>query len=351
MKVIALSVKRPIPPKTPTPVAAIASEAIDIEKIFVSHAGTPGGAADWIINDVLVDGRSQLRQKDLPGYLFANFVAPRRASSALRFDGLDVVEQGKELRLVVTYVGPNPEGVPFFASAIGTEPNPPPSVLSLPATPRIVPAKAVRISARLQTAAFRPELLEIDGDASNWTVNDIRVNDRSQFAQAGDVPGDMFATHAVDGFVTWDTCLTGNRIEIVATYIGDKAEGECFVARFEGEIAAIDPANPPELRALVTSTENDLGEVVVATKSPRPRPRSMYRALEARKQDLTVADLVVDQCSELVATKSIRNMDVEARLVTGPDRAFGRALVFFVVTADGKRAEISPEAIEALLRF
>jgi hypothetical protein len=350
MKVITFSVKRPIPPKTPMPVVAIASEAIDIEKIFVSHAGTPGGAGDWIINDVLVDGRSQLRQKDLPGYLFANFVAPRRASSALRFDGLDVVEQGKELRLVVTYVGPNPEGVPFIASVIGTEPNPAPSVLSLPATARIAPTKAVRISARLQTAAFRPELLEIDGVAHDWVVNDICINGRSQFAQAGDVPGDMFATHAIDGFVSWDTCLAGNAIEIVATYIGDKAEGECFVARLEGEIAAIDPANPPGLRALVTSTEDAAGEVVIATKSPRPRPRSRYRALEARKQDLTVADLV-DQCSELVATTKSKNLDVEARLVTRPDCAFGRALIFFAVTADGKRAEISPEAIEALLRF
>lgn len=115
-----------IPPRQPTRVVALATEgAIDVERVKISEAATPGGSADWVVNDIEINGRSQLVQKDLPGALFGarGVVAGARSSSTLLLHGLDLVENGGEFTLVITYVGPNPEGVPFFAAAVGAPPS------------------------------------------------------------------------------------------------------------------------------------------------------------------------------------------------------------------------------------
>jgi len=349
--VLPISSRQRIAPHTPTPIGAHSTVDLDIEKIFI-----PAGA-DWVVNDVLIAGRSQLRHKNLPGFLFESrgLGGVPRSSSSISFDGLDVVAQGQKLELVVSYVGGHPEGMPFFASVVGTAPHPPPSVLPISIARAIKPKESVMITARLQTAAFRPELIEIVGDASQWVVFDVRVNGRSQFSQAGDIPGDMFATHAVDAFVSMDTCLLGNAFEIGVRYIGDKPEGERFVASVEGSIAALDPANVPELRALVSSTlEDGPGEVVVATQSARPRSRPEARALAFREDRVAPggADLI-EQCSELVMSAPLAHvgMVVEARLVNAPDPELGRKLCFFVATTDGKRAEIAANAVETLFKL
>ena len=46
------------------------------------------------------------------------------------------------------------------------------------------------------------------GGAADWIVNDIKIGNRSQFSQAGDVPGDMFANTSIDSFVTFETAQT-----------------------------------------------------------------------------------------------------------------------------------------------
>lgn len=85
-----------------------------VERFIISNAGTSGGAADWIVNDIKIGNQSQFVQSgDVPGDMFATntidaFVSFRTAQTAM-----DVV-------VVCTYIGMNESGVPFYASMLGT---------------------------------------------------------------------------------------------------------------------------------------------------------------------------------------------------------------------------------------
>ena len=260
-----------VPPHQPTRFSAPAKSAIDIKRIYIAGAGTPGGAADWIVNDIEVDGRSQLALKDLPGAVFGTrgIAVNRRATAAFSFEGLDPVEHGRDLTLVVTYVGPNPEGVPFFATAIGTRPPQRPTVVTI-ATRELLPMTKTTISARVQNAPFQIDLLAIEdgstaGGAADWIIHDLRVDDRTQFVQPGDLPGDMFSVSAIDSFVKIEPCPTGRAIELDVTYIGLNPS-EPFVARLEGTVTRPDyTVPPPDLHVLVRTSGQGLGEEVIAT--------------------------------------------------------------------------------------
>ena len=92
-------------PQQPTRATARAKEgAVDIDRIIISGAGTKEGAGDWIVNDVEVDGRSQLRLKNLSGALFGSHgVATNpKALTTFSIKGFDTVEYDCELALVVT---------------------------------------------------------------------------------------------------------------------------------------------------------------------------------------------------------------------------------------------------------
>ena len=83
------------------------------ERLFISNAGTGGGAADWIVNDIKIGNQTQFIQSgDVPGDMFAS-----NANDALM--SFDVAPRGDDVVLVVTYIGLNKEGCPFFASFIG----------------------------------------------------------------------------------------------------------------------------------------------------------------------------------------------------------------------------------------
>jgi hypothetical protein len=285
-----------VPPRQPTRISAYTKNgAFDIEHIFIAAAGTLEGAGDWVVNDVEVDGRSQLILKDLPGALFATkgIARSRRGSTKFSFHDLDSVERGRALTLVVTYIGLNPEGVPFFGSAIGTRPARRPTVVPiaskaplLPVTnwvPGERPSQAATITVRVQNAPFRIGLIEInDGDtaggAADWIVNDLRVDGRTQFRQSGDIPGDMFSTVAIDSFVAIETCPAGSAIEIDVSYIGLNERGETFKARLEGTVTltpgrttfADDTVPPPDLHVVVETSGHGPGEAVIATCDWRP---------------------------------------------------------------------------------
>ena len=68
------------------------------------------------------------------------------------------------------------------------------------------------ITSRPQRVAFRPERIFVSssdvgggGSAANWIINDVTIGNRSQFAQSGALPGDMFANNSIDSFVTFET--------------------------------------------------------------------------------------------------------------------------------------------------
>jgi hypothetical protein len=256
-----------VAPRKPTRVAARATNgAVDVESLYISGAGTPGGAADWIVNDVEIDGRSQLTQKDLPGSLFGG-----GSKVSAGFHSFDPVERDHELVVVVAYVGQNPEGVPFYASIMGTKPAQRPTVVPIVSKKPLPLLTKTTIQARVRNAAFQLESLTIqDGDtaggAADWIVNGLRIDGRSQFVQSGDIPGDMFSTNAIDAFVKLEPCKAGTAIEIDVTYIGLNEPGAIFAARLEGTVLRDDyGAPPPDLHIVIETSDQGPGEVVIAT--------------------------------------------------------------------------------------
>ena len=51
-------------------------------------------------------------------------------------------------------------------------------------------------------------------------INDVTIGNRSQFAQSGALPGDMFANNSIDSFVTFETAQTAMDVTMIVTYIG-----------------------------------------------------------------------------------------------------------------------------------
>jgi hypothetical protein len=264
-EVLALSSNRNlILPHMPTRIVGSPRQGpLMLERLLIS------GEHDWIINDIEVDGVSQLEVKNLSGALFSSggiVARGRPAFSCLYFCGLDVIERESEVAVTATYVGSNPRGAPFFASIIGDPPPQRPTVLPITTKNTLLPTGTATITAVLDQplAIGRLEIEDMgtDGGAADWIVNDIRIDETSQFMRSGDVPGDMFATNAIDSFVKFHP---GTRIELVVTYIGLNESGCCFVARLLGTVVRDDLQQPPpDVHAVIRTSEGELDEEVVA---------------------------------------------------------------------------------------
>src|SRR4029077_16239573 len=86
---------------------------------------------------------------------------------------------------------------------------------------------------RPQGHIFQPERLVIHG-GQDWRVNEIKVGNRSQFMQSGDVPGSAFSARAGTTFCM-DNVAPGGDFVLVVTYIGDSADGAPFSAGVVGK--------------------------------------------------------------------------------------------------------------------
>jgi len=93
------------------------------------------------------------------------------------------------------------------------------------------------ITARPQNVAYRPERIIVGGTPSNWTINDIKVGNRSQLSQAGELPGEAFANTAIDTFVSFETVQTAMDFVVQVTFIGTASAGEQFKAAVFGTAA------------------------------------------------------------------------------------------------------------------
>lgn len=258
--------KTRVPPRTPTRIFAKPEHGpLLLERLYISGTGTAGGASDWVVNDIEIDGVSQLSVKDLPGALFsARGIAAggRHAGSAIHFTGLAVIERKSEVAVTITYVGAHPEGAVFFGSITGGSPPQRDTVLPI-TTRKLMPLIKTTISASLD-APLKIAMIEIESgsDGSDWIVNDIRVDGTSQFSQEGDIPGDMFSISAIDSFVEF---RSGKLIEIDVTYVGLEADGIGFVSRMHGTVVRDDYSQPPlDVHAIVRTTNDFVGDEVVA---------------------------------------------------------------------------------------
>lgn len=106
---------------------------------------------------------------------------------------------------------------------------------------RVKPGERCRAVGRAPWTAFLPEHLTIHGNASKWIVHDIKIGNRSQMdvvSSDGDgIPGDVFASGALDGMLKFETAQTAMDITFEVTYRGDRAEGEVFDCTLRGQAA------------------------------------------------------------------------------------------------------------------
>lgn len=71
--------------------------------------------------------------------------------------------------------------------------------------------------------AIRPERFIYTGTANTFTISDFRIVNKPQFAQAGNVGADTFATTAQDTRLNFDACPLGGLIEMIVTNISGGA--------------------------------------------------------------------------------------------------------------------------------
>src|SRR5262245_34728730 len=163
-----------------------------------------GDPNDWVVSEIMIGRRSQLCDDGaLPGVVFSAYA-----------DGLEVrldtVATDQNFSMQVEYVGSNPEGAPFICSVTGSGASPIDMVpygsekeparealtnriyLPLSSGVNLLPGTKAVITSRPQDP-FRPERIVIGGNPESWIVNDIKVGNRSQFSQSGDVPGAVFS--------------------------------------------------------------------------------------------------------------------------------------------------------------
>jgi hypothetical protein len=122
----------------------------------------------------------------------------------------------------------------------------------------IQPTQSAQITMRPQRDEFTCERIIIanagtPGGAADWIVNDIRINNRSQFVGSGDIPGDLFAVNAIDSFVSFEKAMPSTDIVVIVTYIGINEPGCPFNASMVGS-AANDPL-PQYVRVRTTNAK------------------------------------------------------------------------------------------------
>ncbi len=86
------------------------------------------------------------------------------------------------------------------------------------------------VTARPQNVAYRPERINVGGTPTNWLIDDIKVGNRSQFAQAGSMPAEAFAATSFDAYVSMETVQTAMDFVIQVTFVGTASAGEQFRA-------------------------------------------------------------------------------------------------------------------------
>jgi hypothetical protein len=140
----------------------------------------------------------------------------------------------------------SPDGFPFPArAAVVDAPLPTQAnrdILPMSTGVPILPTQSAQITGRPQTLVFKIGRFVISnagtaGGSADWIVNDIKIGNRSQFVQSGDVPGDLFATNAIDTFVRFESAQTAMDVVVVVTYIGLNESGCPFFGAMVGTAA------------------------------------------------------------------------------------------------------------------
>jgi hypothetical protein len=153
---------------------------------------------------------------------------------------------GPQAAMLPPMMGPPPEAFPFPArAAVVAAPMPTQAnrdILPMSTGVPILPTQSAQITGRPQVLVFKIGRFVISnagtaGGAADWIVNDIKIGNRSQFVQSGDVPGDLFAVNAIDTFVRFEAAQTAMDVVVVVTYIGLNESGAPFFGAMVGTAA------------------------------------------------------------------------------------------------------------------
>ena len=194
------------------------------------HRGGAGGGGGVSVSP----GRP--RQPQSPGDYFSG-----------RFGGTGTIGQWYDLTgpMVGQALSPPDMGLMMPRAAVVEAPMPTQAnrdILPMSTGVPILPTQSAQITGRPQTLVFKIGRFLISnagtaGGAADWIVNDIKIGNRSQFVQSGDVPGDLFAVNAIDTFVRFDAAQTAMDVVVVVTYIGLNESGAPFFGAMVGTAA------------------------------------------------------------------------------------------------------------------
>ena len=191
------------------------------------------------MNDIKIGNRSQFVQSgDVPGDLFATnaidtFVRFEAAQTAGWYDIVGQSLPGPDMGMMMPRAA-------VVAAPLPTQANR--DILPMSTGVPILPTQSAQITGRPQTLVFKIGRFVFSnagtaGGAADWIVNDIKICNRSQFVQSGDVPGDLFATNAIDTFVRFEAAQTAMDVVVVVTYIGLNESGAPFFGAMVGTAA------------------------------------------------------------------------------------------------------------------
>lgn len=208
---------------------AVLPITIAVPALCVDHFSITD-AKDWIVHDIRTHGKSIFMQGgDLPGEMFTGAVPVVLKPLAAK----DRVE------IAATYVGKHATACLKVELAGVSNPTKARAVSYFLPMSTDVPIEPIQSAQITGTPArdFIPERLVIS-DADAWIINDIRVGNRCQTAQSGDIPGQAFSIQAVGCEVTLESVLKAMDLVIVTTYAeGGKEEGSGFLCGVQGRLA------------------------------------------------------------------------------------------------------------------
>lgn len=97
-------------------------------------------------------------------------------------------------------------------------------VLPMASSGTVAAGSSATITARPQTIAFKPQRLLIPATiAPDFTIEDIKVGNKSQLAQSGSLPGEAFVQGAFDAMLDMDTVQTSQDFVLQLTNISGAA--------------------------------------------------------------------------------------------------------------------------------
>lgn len=126
-----------------------------------------------------------------------------------------------------------------------------------------------QITAHARSNGFLTGLTMLVSDPRDWRVCDIRIDNRSLFAASGDLPGEMFATSAIDSYLEWDLLPRGHSVVVMVAYNGADPKGMPFHGQLTFDEATSDEVGAYlALKDAVITERRRLARVIAERNKP-----------------------------------------------------------------------------------